>query len=453
MLSFPTRSDAISSSISPGTNILFIGGYSTVCDLGMAHYKRSASEPSHAGKFQSADGAWWELAEAVVTPEMFGAVGDGSVNDTTALNNADAFNAPVRLQPGKTYLATGQLLLGQNSKKKWFVEGGRGAATIKSSYDIGNCIELGPDSATAAADIAFENIKWEQDDASDQTFFEIRSVRGCLMQNCRFDNIYFGIKIGTATRATYITELFDCEVHMRLAGHSAWMKTINTFGQIDLSNSYVEGNYSANSIGLDISSNVQARVDHLIMKGGYFSRFDKNIYINSRVVNIEMGACLHMEGHTTAQIHLDANGSFEKWNINGVMFGSGNGTSFLHHINLAWTQTGANCDGLNINGCTFSPVRNQPAIEIAAPSGNRPNGVNIVGNSFPQCTDNADNNHAVIQLNQINSGVIAANSGRNVNGSLRYAYLVRSTNSQAGLVVDANSHGMAGSGTGVTLRT
>ncbi|MFW6028314.1 MAG: hypothetical protein ACOC9Q_02185 [bacterium] len=60
-------------------------GYSSPGDGGAAHYKRVAAEPSHAGKIHSNDGAWWELADTVLTPEMFGV---GGVDDGPALQRA-----------------------------------------------------------------------------------------------------------------------------------------------------------------------------------------------------------------------------------------------------------------------------------------------------------------------------------------------------------------------------
>jgi hypothetical protein len=44
-----------------------------------------AEAPGHAGKFRSADGQWWELAESWVRPEHFGARGDGAADDTDAI--------------------------------------------------------------------------------------------------------------------------------------------------------------------------------------------------------------------------------------------------------------------------------------------------------------------------------------------------------------------------------
>ncbi len=55
-------------------------GYSAVGDGGEALYKRVASEPSHAGKVQSADGAWWAYVpdNGIVNVRCLGAIGDGA---------------------------------------------------------------------------------------------------------------------------------------------------------------------------------------------------------------------------------------------------------------------------------------------------------------------------------------------------------------------------------------
>ncbi|MGV1835236.1 phage tail fiber protein [Rhizobium rhizogenes] len=54
------------------------GGYAVAGDGGAALYRRVSTMPSHLGRVQSADGAWWELANIVVSPRMFGARVDGS---------------------------------------------------------------------------------------------------------------------------------------------------------------------------------------------------------------------------------------------------------------------------------------------------------------------------------------------------------------------------------------
>lgn len=54
-------------------------GYMAPGDAGGALFLRVDSEPRHAGKMRSADGAWWELAVSeTVTPKMFGQIGAGA---------------------------------------------------------------------------------------------------------------------------------------------------------------------------------------------------------------------------------------------------------------------------------------------------------------------------------------------------------------------------------------
>lgn len=71
--------------IEPTVNLVRVGGYNAPGDGGSGHYIRVPSQPAHGGAFQSADGAWWELTERVVTPEMYGALGNGVANDTAAM--------------------------------------------------------------------------------------------------------------------------------------------------------------------------------------------------------------------------------------------------------------------------------------------------------------------------------------------------------------------------------
>lgn len=89
-----TQADATVMTVSSLKNIR-TAGYSAAGDGGGALYKRAVSEPSHLGKFQSADGGWWELAENEITLEMFGGKADGAIVGTsvTGTDNLAAMNA------------------------------------------------------------------------------------------------------------------------------------------------------------------------------------------------------------------------------------------------------------------------------------------------------------------------------------------------------------------------
>lgn len=85
---FDTRSLVAATNILSLVSYVRTAGYATAGDGGGALYKRVATEPSHIGKIQSADGAWWEIAEREFDVRMFGAKGDGIADDTAAIQGA-----------------------------------------------------------------------------------------------------------------------------------------------------------------------------------------------------------------------------------------------------------------------------------------------------------------------------------------------------------------------------
>lgn len=78
-----------SASLEPAVTHLRTAGYQTAGDGGGAVYRRTATEPAHALKVQSADGDWWELVPdpAGVSILQAGGKADG------VTDNAAAFNA------------------------------------------------------------------------------------------------------------------------------------------------------------------------------------------------------------------------------------------------------------------------------------------------------------------------------------------------------------------------
>jgi hypothetical protein len=73
-------------SVPGAVNAIRTNGYALAGDGGGALYKRVVGDlPAHAGKVQSMDGAWWELAKQRVNPQMFGAKANGVDSDSVAL--------------------------------------------------------------------------------------------------------------------------------------------------------------------------------------------------------------------------------------------------------------------------------------------------------------------------------------------------------------------------------
>lgn len=78
-LDISTRDRVELVSIPAWVRAINLAGFADADDGGGGLYVRADSEPAHAGKVQSADGAWWELAAGHAALEMFGGAAD---NDT-----------------------------------------------------------------------------------------------------------------------------------------------------------------------------------------------------------------------------------------------------------------------------------------------------------------------------------------------------------------------------------
>ncbi|NTA58108.1 hypothetical protein G6L32_05585 [Agrobacterium tumefaciens] len=135
-----------------GINAIRVNGYYVAGDGGGALYAKADSEPSHAGKFQTIDGAWWELRDLVLTPQMFGAKGDGAHDDTAAfiaMCAQERVNCIVPATGGK-YLITGYVRIRRglrmqlastariytdNPQGGCFVNGIPGDANYATGYD------------------------------------------------------------------------------------------------------------------------------------------------------------------------------------------------------------------------------------------------------------------------------------------------------------------------------
>ena len=140
-LIFEKRSDiGLTNITGAGTtvNYLYTGGYTTAGDGGAAAYFYVASEPSHEGKVQSADGAWWEIDGANgVNVFQFGSTGDGVTDDAAAINNAilwaDAQNAAdVHIPQPASFYVTGSTINLKNNVKLIFA--GAGGSLNTANY-------------------------------------------------------------------------------------------------------------------------------------------------------------------------------------------------------------------------------------------------------------------------------------------------------------------------------
>jgi hypothetical protein len=112
---FPDIATAEALAPASAPDFIRTAGYAYAGDGGAALYKKVVSEPSHAGKFSiTLDDAvtvvWYELAELEPHPEVFGASGDGTGDDTSAIAQWIAYaqakgQGALHMRPGAIYLA------------------------------------------------------------------------------------------------------------------------------------------------------------------------------------------------------------------------------------------------------------------------------------------------------------------------------------------------------------
>lgn len=101
---YSTKAVAEAATIESAVTWLRTQGYTDVGDGGGALYNKVVSEPAHVGKFQSQDGAWWELAETTVSIKMLGAVGDDATDNTAAFQAVVDIGLSEIVVPAGTYL-------------------------------------------------------------------------------------------------------------------------------------------------------------------------------------------------------------------------------------------------------------------------------------------------------------------------------------------------------------
>ncbi len=94
---FGNHAGLLAAVVPPAADRVLRLSYSATVPGGRRLFQRVASEPTHPGKAQSADGAWWEMVaeSGPITPEDFGAMDDGTGDQRAAIDNAIATAAAI----------------------------------------------------------------------------------------------------------------------------------------------------------------------------------------------------------------------------------------------------------------------------------------------------------------------------------------------------------------------
>ncbi|RWO08239.1 hypothetical protein [Mesorhizobium sp.] len=192
---FDSQSDAQAATIPGVLDFVRTAGYASAGGGGEALYKKVGSEPSHAGKFQSADGAWWEIAEAIPTLAQFGGDKAGSVEATALITSMlsafDTIKIPagtwkveaITLTAGKTLLTDGLKTIIQ--QKSGVAIGTRIINITGSNVTVGSFKAIG----NIATDTDEQNFVVYVRGAADISNIVIGDI---IAENIRGDAVYIG---------------------------------------------------------------------------------------------------------------------------------------------------------------------------------------------------------------------------------------------------------------------
>lgn len=259
---YSTRAAAIAATIAASVNFIKTESYLTVGDQGGATYVRVASEPSHDGKLQSSDGAWWEYyadetGARRVNVRAFGAKGDGVNSGTLKEGSWAGTDDTVAF---RTAEATGKAL------------------TLPRYFSAGNYIISGRITASDHAGLQLgSDVYWSGD--GDKSIIVDKFIKG------PFDNIFgligtvddeeatdvtlaVGITQGTDTITVNDASLLEPGMWVHVTNHSAPVFNPLTAGVIGSSGDLVAVSDGITSTSMNFTADARFAVNKIIYIGG-----------------------------------------------------------------------------------------------------------------------------------------------------------------------------------------
>lgn len=239
---------------------------------------------------------------------------------------------------------------------------GMGSATsiISSTYTGGPAIVLG-NTSTQTLEYAFEDVGFSG--VAGQTFFKSGYVRGIYLRRCDWscDRLFWlGDTAGGTGKPTYVFHMEDCASCAQVASptlHHIYAE--NFSGQFVMSNVFVEGQYAAGIDGFYAGDNIQTRIDHFVVSGGYFSRFRDNYsFVDARVVNLHIGPDHESEGALRNSVRLEVTTSTSKTTAQvgwgNVLLAGKYASSGGNALYLKNERASTDSSNINIGPCVFT---------------------------------------------------------------------------------------------------
>ncbi|SOC40097.1 parallel beta helix pectate lyase-like protein, partial [Rhizobium subbaraonis] len=295
---YPSVADMAGIGIPASTDSLTVDGYQVAGDGGGALYAKVESEPSHAAKFQTADGAWWGLVDTIrIDARWLGVKANGIVDDRVAAQNAidfaSALGGGVVLFPRGTIMLGG---VGLSVPSNVTIQGaGKGITIFKriagAAMHVISCQTFAEN--VQILDLTVDGNKQADPQGVMAGYHGIRGAgtKGLTIERVHVKNaIYYGIGLQGIENLEYDVRITDCDIE----ANGGWSTSSPTSGDgIDIK--------SANRVWL-----TRVRSWNNAQKG-----FDPRAYL------LDITDC-HAEGNGNAGFHLRGRGDLAT-NIKGVI--------------------------------------------------------------------------------------------------------------------------------------
>ena len=201
VLVLPSRAKAEKTRIAASVGAVLCTGYARAGDRGQALYARAAGEPGHKGKFRSADGAWWELAENRLNPFMFGARARAQVDDSPAIQAMFDFVAakatpyPMAFMGARYLLKTGLTLPTVPAFVALDIDGGGAELVTEEPITIFSRVPANQEAAKRAINGSHYDIhhfEFQGRGVPGQIGLHIGAAFGNVVRNCLFVRLEYG---------------------------------------------------------------------------------------------------------------------------------------------------------------------------------------------------------------------------------------------------------------------
>lgn len=263
---YDTKALAIAATIGASIHWVRLAGYFAAGDGGEALYKKVGSAPTHIGKFQSTDGAWWEIVDEIISVLMVGAIPDDAtqyVANQTAIQGALAIGRAVTLPEGHTFYT--QAIVAPTNSHSLF---GRGALAGAGSYSSPNAvlyianttdflvrdISVAVDLATLTTTLGVDgstNTNLTIQGVKTKGFYGIRDagstgtrVLDCTVPDHNFIGILLDASSQVSVRGCRVTSTFTTTQHYGIQ--------VRASDHVDVTDNYVEKAYQ---FGIVVSGN------------------------------------------------------------------------------------------------------------------------------------------------------------------------------------------------------